>query len=62
MRNKDFIILAFFTLVTVLLWMFFELLHTANKSTITPVVAEQIKPIVPHFDTKLLLQLKERQK
>lgn len=61
MKNRDLIILSIFFLGTVLLWMIFELMHTASKSTVVPVVAEQIKPITPKFDTNLLRKLKERQ-
>jgi hypothetical protein len=61
MKNRDFILLSIFFLATVFLWMVFEIMHTANKSTVAPVVAEQIKPITPKFDSKVLKQLKERQ-
>ncbi len=61
MNNRDFIILSVLTLVTVILWTVFEIVHTTQKSTITPVVQTQIKPIAPNFDMKTLKDLKSRQ-
>lgn len=61
MNNRDIILLSIFTLLTVLLWMGFEAIHASQKSTITPQVNQQIKPITPSFDNKLLKQIKNRQ-
>ena len=61
MRSKDLVILGVLTLVTVLFWMVTEVLHTSQKSTITPILQQQIKPIVPTFDTQVIKILKERQ-
>ena len=55
------IILAVLTFTTVILWTFFEVVHTSQKSTITPIVETQIKPISPSFDMKILKDLKSRQ-
>lgn len=61
MKNRDFIVLSVLTLATVILWTVFEVVHTLQKSTITPIVQTQIKPIAPNFDIKILKDLKSRQ-
>lgn len=61
MKNKDIIIVASLTLVTVFFWMISEVLHTSQKNTLTPTLQTQIKPIVPKFDTEVIQLLKERQ-
>lgn len=61
MKNRDFIYLAVFALVTVMFWMFFEAVYTSKKSTVTKVLKEQIRPINPTFDVKTLRILKDRQ-
>lgn len=61
MNNRDVIIVSIMTLITVVSWMVFEVIYTTKKSTITAVVAQQIKPINSSFDVKFLQVLKERQ-
>ncbi|MBI3980994.1 hypothetical protein HY345_03260 [Candidatus Microgenomates bacterium] len=61
MRSKDLAVLGVLTLMTVVFWMITEVLHTSQKSTISPVLQQQIKPIVPTFDTQVIKILKDRQ-
>lgn len=61
MKSKDLIVLGILTLITVIFWMTNEVLQTSQKSTITPVLEEQMKPIVPTFDTQIIKILKDRE-
>lgn len=60
MKGKDLLILSLLTLFTVVFWMVSQFIHTAQKSTVTPVLQEQIKPLSPSFDTSVIKQLKSR--
>ncbi len=60
MKGKDLLILSILTLFTVIFWMVSQFVHTAEKSTVTPVLLEQIKPISPNFDTSVIKQIKNR--
>lgn len=60
MKGKDLLVLSIITLFTVIFWMVSQFVHTAEKSTVTPVLLEQIKPITPNFDVSVIKQLKNR--
>ncbi len=60
MKGKDFLILSLLTLFTVLFWTVSQFVRTAQTSTVTPVLQEQIKPITPSFDVGVFQQLKKR--
>lgn len=60
MKGKDLLVLSILTLFTVVFWMVSQFVRTAEKSTVTPVLQEQIKPIAPNFDVSVIQQLKSR--
>ena len=60
MKGKDLLVLSLLTLFTVVFWMVSQFVRTAEKSTVTPVLQEQIKPLPPNFDTSVIKQLKSR--
>ncbi|MCL5675628.1 MAG: hypothetical protein M1120_00695 [Patescibacteria group bacterium] len=60
MKSKELLIISILTFLTVVFWMVSQFVNTSKTSTITPVLQEQIKPIVPNFDTAVLNQLKNR--
>lgn len=60
MFRKEWVILSFLTLLTVLAWVFFDVYHAATTSTITPVQEKRIKSLNPNFDEATILKLLER--
>ena len=60
MKGKDLLLISIITLITVLMWMVSQFTRTAQTSTITPVLREQIKPIIPGFEVGVFQQLKKR--
>jgi len=51
--NKDLFLLSIFTLITVTLWIFFELLKTIKTSTVKPNVQEVITPLDSKLNTDI---------
>lgn len=60
MKGKDLLIISILTLITVLSWMISQFVHTSQKSTVSPVLEEQIRPINSNFDAGVIKQLKMR--
>ncbi|MBI4036466.1 hypothetical protein HY386_01135 [Candidatus Daviesbacteria bacterium] len=50
MGRKEFLIIAIATLITVLAWVIFDILHARAKVTIPPKTQELIEPLNPNFD------------
>lgn len=54
MTKKEWLIAAVLTLITVLAWMSFDVLHARAKVEIPQKVQDIIEPISPDFNTKSL--------
>lgn len=52
--DRDLYLITIFTFITVLLWIYFELVRTTKTSTNTPVVNQLIAPLTPKLDTDTL--------
>lgn len=60
MSNKDWLVLSILTFLTVTAWTVYDIYHAAVTSTITPVQEDLIKPLIPKFDEKTFLLLKNK--
>lgn len=58
--NKDLLVVAIFTLITVMAWIVFDVYHAAVTSTITQVQEQLITPLDPEFDQQAINGLKAR--
>lgn len=58
--DRDLLLIAIFTFVTVSLWIFFELINTAKTTTVTSSTQEVLTPINPDIDTDVFNTLNER--
>ena len=52
--DRDLYLITIFTFITVLLWIYFELVRTTKTSTNTAVVNQLITPLTPKLDTDTL--------
>ena len=57
--GKDALILSATTLITVLVWIGFEIHQTATKSTISKLTQQQMAPLSPKINKKILQTLKD---
>ena len=48
--RKSFLVIAIVTLITIILWVIFDILHTRANVEISPKLQEVIEPIDPSFD------------
>jgi hypothetical protein len=60
--DRDLFLISLFTFITVLSWIFFELVKTTKTSTITPTVSQIITPLTPALDTDTLNMLEKKAK
>lgn len=60
MKQKDIVMVLIPTTVLIILWIIFNILHSANKSTIPESISSQLAPIVPEFDKETINKVKER--
>lgn len=58
--DRDLLLVSIFTFLTVLAWVFFEVLKTVKTTTISRPVQQVIKPLKPTLDTGILDVLEER--
>ncbi len=58
--DRDLLLVSIFTFLTVLSWVFFELVKTIKTTTVKAPVQEIIKPLNPTIDTAILDTLRER--
>lgn len=58
--DRDLLLVSIFTFLTVLSWVFFELIKTVNTSTVKEPVQQVIKPLNPTLNTEILSELIER--
>jgi len=59
--DRDLLLVSIFTFLTVLSWIFFELVKTVKTTTITAPVQQIITPLNPKLDTGILTILERRQ-
>lgn len=62
MKQKDFLLIAIFTFITILAWIILTIYHARVTSTISPALKEKIEPIEPRFDTSTIEMLKRQRK
>lgn len=62
MKQRDLILIAVFTFITVVAWIIFGVYHTRVTSTITPALQQRIEPIEPRFDTRVIDSIKNERK
>lgn len=60
MNKKEFLLLSIMTFITVVLWTGFEVYHTHQASTVPNLLLEQIEPLDPQLETKIIEKLKDR--
>lgn len=60
-NDRDILLVAIFTFLTVFAWIFFELIKTSKTSTITQSTQQLIMPIQTTIDTGTLDKLNQRQ-
>lgn len=59
-RGKDLFLISILTFLTVISWMFFELIKTTKASTISTETEQIITPFSPKIDSDILIQLGNR--
>lgn len=59
-NDHDLLLVSIFTFLTVLLWVFFELVKTSNTTTVTTNVQNIITPFNPTIDADTLTILSNR--
>ena len=58
--DRDLVLISVFTALTVVLWVFFELVKTSKTTTISPTVSRIVAPFSPKLDTSILPELEKR--
>lgn len=59
-NDRDILLVSIFTFLTIVLWVFFELVKTAKTSTTSTSVQQLIVPFQSTLDTDILKSLKDR--
>lgn len=62
MKQRDLLLIAGFTFLTVLVWIVLSIYHLQVTSTITPALQKKIEPIEPLFDRKVINEIKAQRK
>ncbi|MFZ2025437.1 MAG: hypothetical protein WAV51_04085 [Microgenomates group bacterium] len=60
--DRDLFLISLFTFITVLSWIFFELVKTTKTSTVSATVNQVITPLTPKLDTDTLDILEQKTK
>lgn len=53
-NDRDLLLVSVFTLFTVALWVFFEVLKTAKTTTVSASTTQIVQPLDPKIDTQTL--------
>jgi len=61
-NDRDLLLISLFTFITVVSWIFFELVKTTKTTTVQPTVSQTITPLVPTIDTDTLSVLDSRRR
>jgi hypothetical protein len=59
--DRDLLLIAVFTTLTISLWIFFELVKTTKESTIAAPVQKAVTPLTSKIDTDVLNIIETRQ-
>lgn len=59
--DRDVLLVSLFTFLTVVLWIFFELVKTVKTTTVSSQVSQLITPFTPKIDTDILKVIGQRQ-
>jgi hypothetical protein len=59
--DRDLLLVAVFTTLTIMLWVFFELVQTTKTSTVTQPLQKAVAPLSPKIDTTVLDNLEKKQ-
>lgn len=59
--DRDLLLIAVFTTLTVLLWVFFELVETTKTSTVARPLQNAVLPLTSKIDTSVLDLLETKQ-
>ncbi len=62
MKKRDLLFIVVSGFILVIVWMGFNIYHSAITSTIPEATSIQIAPITPRFDTETINGLKSREK
>lgn len=54
MNRKEFLLVAIVTLITIIAWVVFDIIHKSSSVSLSPNVQENIKPIDPNFNIDAL--------
>ncbi len=60
-NDRDLLLVAIFTTLTVFLWVFFELVKTTKTSTVTRPLQQVVSPLTSKIDVTILEQLESRE-
>ncbi len=58
--DRDLLLVAVFTTLTILLWIFFELAKTTKETTVTRPLQQAVTPLTSKIDTDILDLLEAR--
>jgi hypothetical protein len=58
--NRDILVLAILTTLTVITWVAFDIYRALNKLTLPEILQEQLVPFDPTIDVKQIEKLKQR--
>ena len=59
-EDRDLLLVAVFTAITVFLWMFFELVKTTKTSTVARPLQQVVAPLTGKIDVSVLEELEKR--
>ena len=59
-KSQDMLIISIFTLITVIVWIVFEVHHAAVISHITDVQQKLMTPLNPQINPRVLEQIRSR--
>lgn len=59
-QDRDLLLVAIFTAITVFLWVFFELVKTTKTSTVTRPLQQVVSPLTGKIDITVLEELEKR--
>ncbi|MFZ5535640.1 MAG: hypothetical protein ACOY3M_05835 [Patescibacteria group bacterium] len=59
-EERDLLLVSIFTMLTIFLWVFFELVKTTKTSTIARPVQQVVSPLSSKIDVSILEELETR--
>lgn len=61
MKQNQFLVILILLLIFVVVWIGENVYHSLNKSTISDATSQEIAPINPTFNVKIIEELKKRE-